>query len=340
MKRVIARAPSNIAVIKYMGKLDSSLNLPSNPSLSLTLDRLCTVTEAAWSGPGEFSLRWQGASSLGEWQDLRPMEIEGGLALKKMQRHIARVASALRPGLVDLGAWEIRSGNRFPAGAGIASSASGFAALTLAVARAMDAVPEGERGGALLSSLSRQGSGSSCRSFEGPWVAWEGERAFRVASPSLKLADLVLVVEDRPKTVGSSEAHARVLESERWPGRLERVAARYADLRRLLESDRLAIEWSRFSELCLEEAMDMHGLFHSSKPTFNYMTETTREVLAWLESEPSLPVAITLDAGPNIHLLVPTEEAGAVRRAVEQRFDWLSILQDLQGPGALAGARA
>jgi diphosphomevalonate decarboxylase len=340
MKRVLVRAPSNIAVIKYMGKLDASLNLPANPSLSLTLDQLCSVTEAVWSGPGEFSLRWQGASELGEWAGLRPMAIEGEKALQKMKRHIARVASALRPEIEDLGAWEIRSGNRFPAGAGIASSASGFAALTLAVAAALDSIAAGGQEASRLSQLSRQGSGSSCRSFEGPWVAWEGERAFRVASPSLRLADLVLLVDDRPKAVGSSEAHARVRESGLWPGRMERVESRYTEMRGILEADLLGSRWTRFAELCLEEAMDMHGLFHSSKPPFTYMTEHSREVLHWLEDHRELPVAITMDAGPNIHLLVPAEDVARVRRALEQRFDRLSILQDQQGPGALAGVQA
>jgi mevalonate pyrophosphate decarboxylase len=80
--------------------------------------------------------------------------------------------------------------------------------------------------------------------------------------------------------------------------------------------------------------MDMHELFHSANPAFSYWTDGTRSVLSWLKSRPELPVAVTLDAGPNVHLLVPAHEAASLRKQVEKSFPGLPLLEDEQGTGA------
>lgn len=316
-----------------MGKKEGSLNLPENSSLSLTLSSLASITEVIWSGSGDFHLDWRGVASLGDFQGLRALDLITPQERAKVQKHLERVALALRPELSKqgLGHWSIRSGNRFPAGAGIASSASGFAALTLGVAAALRETIENP---SELSSLSRMGSGSSCRSMAGPWVAWQGGDTRVLKAPSLVLADLVLVVDERQKTVGSSEAHSRVKTSPLWPKRVESAERRFAILSEMIQSDSLSSRWGEFAQLCFEEAMEMHELFHTSAEPFSYWTPQTREILKWLENERSLPVAITLDAGPNIHLLTPLENVTEVRRAVEARFPSLVILEDRQGMGA------
>ncbi|MFN7684742.1 MAG: diphosphomevalonate/mevalonate 3,5-bisphosphate decarboxylase family protein [Oligoflexia bacterium] len=336
--RVLARAPSNIAVIKYMGKEDPSLNLPANPSLSLTLSRLTSWTEIEWHGPGEFALDWRGASEVGGTAGLRPVDLVSRPEIEKTTRHILRIANALAPD-VQPGFWKVRSGNRFPSGAGIASSASGFAALTLAVATALQRFTGVQASIEQLTALSRQGSGSSCRSFEGPWVEWQGTQVRRLSGdPGLSLCDLVLVVDERSKQVGSSEAHQRVLSSPLWAGRTDRASSRHAAICKILGSagrpSGLERHWREFSALCFEEAMDMHELFHSANPAFSYWTDGTRSVLSWLKSRPELPVAVTLDAGPNVHLLVPAHEAASLRKQVEKSFPGLPLLEDEQGTGA------
>jgi len=332
-RRVLVQAPSNIAVIKYMGKKEGSSNLPENPSLSLTLSSLASITEVTWAGPGQFDWDWRGASELQNFSGLRPLDLSTPEERQKIQRHLERVAWALRPELREqgLGHWRIRSGNRFPAGAGIASSASGFAALTLGVAAALSA--ETPDPGA-LSSLSRMGSGSSCRSMAGPWVAWQEESTCTLRTPSLVLADLVLVVDEGRKSVGSSQAHLRVKSSPLWSGRIEAALRRFRAVREILESDTLSSRWEEFSQLCFEEAMEMHELFHTSAEPFSYWTPQTREILKWLESEKNLPVVITLDAGPNLHLLTPLEKVPEVRRTIQNRFPSVVILEDQQGRGA------
>lgn len=332
ISRAMVRAPSNIAIIKYMGKVDASVNLPANPSLSMTLQDLCSVTEAtllethAASG---FGVEWEGAAQLGGFDRLRPMAASSPSEQAKLSYHVERVVRALRPEFSG-SRWRIRSGNAFPAGAGIASSASGFAALTLAVAEALGRAREpGPMG---LPELSRQGSGSSCRSFEGPWVLWEKTQSRKIDSNLEPLADLVLVVDEAPKLVGSSEAHTRVLGSPQWRGRTERASQRLAQVIHALSEG----DFATLSRLAFEEALDMHGLFHTSVPPFSYQTEQTRRILGWIEVRlrGRDDFAPTLDAGPNVHLLVPRSRAASLRAELAAEFPQISILQDVQGLGA------
>ncbi len=335
--RALVEAPSNIAVIKYMGKADSQSNLPANPSLSLTLDRLASVTEVSWSGPGSFALEWQGVDQLGGELRLRPMALPASddHQRSKMERHLRRVFMAVAPELDHsaLGQWRVRTGNRFPAGAGIASSASGFAAFTFGVACVLSdytgRVPSTEH----LSELSRQGSGSSCRSFWGPWVSWEGNSARPLAGTGLKLVDLIVLLDERAKAVSSSEAHERVKRSPLWEGRVSRAQVRFDELSAMLLADQLQSKWARFSELCFEEAMDMHELFHTAQPAFSYLAPRTWEILDWLRQNRGPPIAVTLDAGPNIHLLMPESELESVKAALFKGLGSLDLLEDRQGTG-------
>jgi diphosphomevalonate decarboxylase len=321
------RAPSNIAVIKYMGKSDTSVNLPANSSLSLTLDSLCTMTELEYSPASGFQLEWTGVSEMGG-RALRPLPLRDK-DRPKMERHFRRVLEHFGAPLT--GRWHVRTGNAFPAGAGIASSASGFAALTLAISAVIGKrqAPRSE-----LAALSRQGSGSSCRSFEGPWVQWDLAHAGSVESSFDPLTDLVILIEESEKVVGSSEAHQRVHSSPKWNGRVERAQARLAEIRSSLSEG----DWKAFSTTCWQEAMDMHELFHTSEPSFSYWTPQTREVLAWLESigahRGDVKIGVTLDAGPNVHLLIPQRDQAFWLDKLEERFPSHAVLVDRQGSGA------
>ncbi len=328
MKTIVrVRAPSNIAVIKYMGKSDTSVNLPANSSLSLTLDALCTMTEIEHSPASGFQLEWTGVSEMGG-RSLRPLALQEK-DRPKMERHFRRVLEHFGAPLA--GRWQVRTGNAFPAGAGIASSASGFAALTLAIAAVIgkQQTPRSE-----LAALSRQGSGSSCRSFEGPWVQWDHENAASVEWSLGPLTDLVILIEESEKAVGSSEAHQRVRTSPNWSGRVERAKSRLARIRSsLVEGD-----WKSFSSTCWDEAMDMHELFHTSEPSFSYWKPQTREVLAWLESigahRGDVKIGVTLDAGPNVHLLIPQRDEAFWLDKLEEHFPANAVMVDRQGAGA------
>lgn len=297
--QVRATAPSNIALIKYMGKISSQQNQPVNSSLSFTLEYLRTavviekITE-------EFD----------QWDSLVdpefPFQVELSEAGK--QRFLVHF-KRIKDDWEIPGSYRVCSANNFPSDCGLASSASSFAALTLATAQLA------ERAGALsvserakpidlqaLSELSRKGSGSSCRSFFSPWAVWTQEGAHPIELPYRSLIHQAVVVESAKKSVSSSEAHQRVVTSDLFFGRSER-AQRRLDL--LVKAMQLQ-NWTQCFEICWAEFWDMHCLFETSKPSFGYMKPESLAVLEIIKNEweksKDGPL-VTMDAGANVHLL-------------------------------------
>ncbi len=353
-----AVAPSNIAWIKYMGKTDAVVNLPENPSLSLTLNHLAThltlETDTALGAPHLYALARP--VNAAEWfaPQFTPT------VATKFFRHADRTRTELRSHFEKWGIefhdrlatkdFVIASANTFPAGSGIASSASSFAALTLAVAAACAREPEsffarlespvhGPEIRGVLAGISRQGSGSSCRSFMGPFVRWDADQVFAICADRLgDLAHFVLLVTSAEKTVSSSEAHRRVKTSPQWSGRPARATERLARVLDILSTgDRTAI-----AREVWEEFMDMHGLFHSAQPPFSYWLPRTEEALRAVEGfklSDGQPPIITMDAGANLHFTVPRAQAAEVRAFLAEKFPDLGVLADEIRVGAQHGAR-
>jgi diphosphomevalonate decarboxylase len=298
--KISASAPSNIALIKYMGKTSSSSNLPANSSLSYTLTNLRSFVEIT---PHEAaSDSWE----LLTGPNLLPFEMsENGQA--RYLRHFG----FLKRELGIEGNFLIRSANNFPSDCGLASSASSFAALTLAVARLAEEQEQDARDLFELADLSRRGSGSSCRSFFGPWVLWDtsGVRPLEFSMGPLQHA--VIVVESKKKSVSSSEAHQRVATSSLFQNRPQRAEERLA---KLLVALRHA-DWKGAFELTWAEFWDMHALFETSKPPFGYFEAGTFEVLSSLRhlwNETGDGPLVTMDAGANIHLLFREDQTTLV----------------------------
>lgn len=350
MSTIGARAPSNIAWAKYMGKKPGAANIPENTSLSMTLDGLCTVVEARTSDAG--GDRWEpgrperAADLAFVGDDLAPKGAERALA------HVARVrerapAILKRHGLAHLAPASLafRSANTFPASSGIASSASAFAAITLATAAAcardFEAFARAFESAALkreLAALAREGSGSACRSFEGPFVQWSGTDAHAIPGALPDLAHFVVVFEAGAKEVGSSDAHARVKSSALWQGRVERVEFRARKIAEAIAAGDL----KSCAQLAWSEAWDMHSLFHTAIPSFSYWTPATIVALRWLEPivQGEAPPVVTLDAGPNLHITVEASQAQAWATRLAERFPGVTILRDRPGRGASFLSRA
>ncbi|MFZ9595660.1 MAG: hypothetical protein ACO3A2_06230 [Bdellovibrionia bacterium] len=360
-KRFLVTAPSNIALVKYMGKTDSTLNLPANPSLSMTLSQLSTWVDLEVQSPSNSSQ--SAASSENQGPDVVIPELPRGVppldhltlqvpdlsasGTRKVLDHLSRVkqeAKTLLPrfGLkaVSPGPLHLRSANTFPTASGIASSASSFAALTLATVLSCMQEPKeflalGSQKSAFmraLANLSRQGSGSSCRSLEGPWVLWDHNEVSSVAASLPELTDLVLLVSSSAKEVSSSQAHQRVLSSPLWSNRISRAQHRVQQLNDALQQGQLA----QISQLAWSEMWEMHSLFHTSAEPFTYFEPMTLAILKWLSpflKDPHPPI-VTLDAGPNVHLLVETPRVAQWVDRIERQFPELRILQDRQGLGA------
>jgi len=191
--------PSNIALIKYMGKADFRTHQACNPSLSYTLPGFTsTVTlRVAATARDHFMTH----NTLSE------------KAQKRFLKHLQFIKDTLQ----YKGFFEVDSSNSFPSSCGLASSASSFAALTACALKAI-ATCTGQQGLLEMSFeeqalMSQRGSGSSCRSFFAPWALWDQRGARSIELPYQQLKHHVVVVSDLQKEVSSSEAHQRVLES-------------------------------------------------------------------------------------------------------------------------------
>ena len=277
-----AKAPSNIALIKYMGKQEN--NIPCNVSLSYTLDNFFT----------EVQLNLNGKSDSDEFINDILSENEKNRFLNHLQ-YIKNLLS------FD-GYFSIRSMNSFPKSAGIASSASSFAALTMCAFKAISDIkgikmPSQE----YMSSVSRIGSGSSCRSFFSPWCIWREEEAKKIDLP-VEVEHQLILINSGKKNISSSEAHRRVQSSLLMHNRPQRAEFRCEKLISALKSG----NWHEAYQICWEEFQDMHALFETSSPHFGYILPATLDALIkihkfWKEHNEG-PI-VTLDAGPNIHLL-------------------------------------
>lgn len=291
-----ATAPSNIALIKYMGKTQINGNKPSNASLSYTLPLLLshvrlTLIDAQSNASSD---RWQPL----EHSDCQPCDLsEKGQA--RFLTHLQRLKQHFN---YD-GCFLVESANTFAADCGLASSASSFAALTRVACVALSELTQTPLPSVSeQAALSQQGSGSSCRSFIEPWVLWNESGIEPIETAYPKLLHSVIVVEDTKKTVSSSEAHQRVTSSPLFENRIARAHNRLDGLITALQQ----ADWRAAFEITWAEFQDMHALFATANPSFEYMTDKTLEILKHLEqhwqAQNDGPL-VTLDAGPNIHLL-------------------------------------
>ena len=285
-----AEAPSNIALIKYMGK--HGVNLPCNKSLSYTIDRFTSRVELEIID--------------GKDDKFAPLEMVGHLGLnisefgvQKFLKHLAYLKLVFGCGYKFL----VKSANNFPNDTGIASSASSFAALTMCAIQAFCDIQKTDMPSASeMSKLSREGSGSSCRSFFRPWAVWDNDRAYAIDLPMSNLKHRLALIDSSPKKVSSSAAHAEVRSSLLFNGRAERAERRFSDLVKAIEEQ----DWHKMFVISWQEFFDMHAMFYTSRSPFWYMTPETMNILQkvqqyWDEHKDG-PV-VTVDAGPNIHFL-------------------------------------
>jgi diphosphomevalonate decarboxylase len=220
------------------------------------------------------------------------------------------------------------SENNFPTGSGIASSASAFAALALASASAANLeLSEKE-----LSTLSRTGSGSASRSIPGGFVEWhpgtshETSYAVSIAPPDhWNLADCVAVVSQEHKAVGSTGGHALASTSPLQE-------ARVADASRRLEICRRAIlerDFEAFAGIIELDSDMMHAVMQTSSPPLLYWQPATVEIMAAVRQwrKANIPVAYTIDAGPNVHVLCPVELQHEVSSKLVKIPGVLQVLQ-------------
>lgn len=289
--KATAVAPANIALIKYWGKADEKLRLPLNDSISMNLSGAHTTTTVEFSDA------------------LTADEIPEALERERIVAHLDRIRSAAGMRLYAT----VTTRNSFPAAAGIASSASGFAALTLAgVTAAGLTMSEKE-----LSILARMGSGSACRSIPDGFVLWEkgnssGTSFARSLYPASywDIRDILVIVSDEEKKIKSSAGMRGATTSPRLAARLSALPARIEKIRHALQHK----DFAAFGSLVEEDCLDMHAVMQSQNPPLNYWSDETKKIMEDVKKR-ELPAYVTVDAGPNVHILCEAkDEARVVKR--------------------------
>lgn len=330
---VVAEVPSNIALVKYWGKRDSLQQWPANDSISMTLSAARTRTIAR-------------LLPLGQVDQLTINGHRVAADDPSAQKAFKQLAY-LRTTLGFDAPLAIQSSNTFPADCGIASSASGLGALTLAAIAAWTGQTSWDRliGAGytreLIAALARRGSGSACRSFFGGFVRWhaghspETQSLSVLASPDQsgpwELSDVIVIISDLRKAVTSTQAHAAAWSSPLFAPRLAGLDQRLKQVEAAIAARNLQL----LGDIIESEALEMHAVAMSAEPSAVYMSRETSEFLAWVRarrSEQRLPAWFTLDAGPNPHLICTAEDAQRVADLVHQDFGYRMII-DTVGTG-------
>lgn len=314
-----AVARANIAFIKYWGNLNDDLRLAMNGSISMTLDMLRTVTTVELS------------PALAEDE----IEVDGVEPFPGAKARIVAHLDRLRTLAGKPLKARVASVNDFPTGVGLASSASGFAALTLAAAAAFEMGLEDRE----LSALARLGSGSATRSIWGGYVEWvagtEHEESFasQIAPPEhWEICDCIALVSTETKEVASSEGHKLAKSSPLYSARLSQVKE---DLDRVREAI-LSRDFESLGSVAEREALSLHAIMMTSQPSLLYWTPATvrviKEVRNWREEGHS--VYFTIDAGPNLHLLTLPSGVEEIERALGKVEGVKQVIVCRPGQGA------
>jgi diphosphomevalonate decarboxylase len=322
MRKATVAAPANIALIKYWGAKQFDPVVPYAPSLSMTLRACCTRTTVQFDPDGT------GDDEILHTQD------DGTLvpAEESFRAPIVRHLDRLRDWTDQSGVFRVATRNTFPSRAGLASSASGFAALTLATTRALGKSVDPTQASDLAR---RSGSGSAARSVFGGFVVWPREEdlcAAQIApAEHWALCDLIAVVDTTPKEVSSREGHRRVLTSPFFDARLDHLE----DRREAVQEALLNRDFERLAPLVEREATELHCIAMSSRPPIHYWRPATLAVLEAVRGLRADGVAAcaTMDAGPNVHVLCPPDAAPSVADRLEALSDVDMLIWDGIGAG-------
>lgn len=315
MKTATAIAHPNIALVKYWGKRHVGLNLPAVPSVSLTLDSFRTRTQVVW-GVEEDAVHHDGQPA--------------PEAFKKRVTDFLDRIDPERPPVMVL------TENNFPSGAGLASSASGFAALAVAATRAAGRTDDRTA----LSVLARQGSGSACRSLFGGFVEWKmGSRPDGRDSHGVPIAQrsywdvamVVAVVTDAAKEVGSTAGMESSRKSSPFYKAWIDSAGADVDAAKDAIYDRDLEALGRIME---HSTLKMHGCMMAGSPSLLYWMPSTVAVLQEVRDlrKAGIGAWATMDAGPQVKVLCRQHDAERVKAALVPHARSVHILKP--GPGA------
>ena len=314
-------APSNIALVKYWGKKEHQI--PANPSISFTLNNCKTITKLEVVKKSEnnsfsFDLLFEGKSK----EDFKP----------KIQKFFERIEKYC-PFLKEYH-FKIDTQNTFPHSSGIASSASGMAALAMnimSLEKAINPTISDEYFYSKASFLARLGSGSACRSIKGEVVVWgnhaeinESSDLFGVEFSEMhqnfkNYQDTILLVDKGEKQVSSTVGHDLMHNHPYAERRFAQAHDNLSQIKRILTAGNVA----EFIKLVESEALTLHAMMMTSMPYFILMKPNTLEIIntIWkFRNETQIPVCFTLDAGANVHVLYPENVKETVLQFIQSEL--------------------
>ncbi|WIE60846.1 diphosphomevalonate decarboxylase [Curtobacterium sp. MCLR17_032] len=308
-----AVAHPNIALVKYWGKADADLALPATGSVSMGLDVFPTTTSVTLLDQGEpdaFTLNGR--------------VVDDG-ALVRVERFLDLVrqlaGSDARAAVV--------SENTVPTGAGLASSASGFAALAVAAADAYGL----DLSARDLSRLARRGSGSATRSIPGGvsvWHAGDDQASFAETVPAPPMAMVVVTINDGPKEIGSREAMRRTIAtSPFYPAWVTSTTVTVDDMLAACAAG----DFTRIGELTESNALRMHATIEGAFPPIRYLNSRSVAVfdaVAAMRAD-GLEAYATADAGPNVVVLCRPADRARVATALD---GYGAVIESGTGPAA------
>ena len=313
-----ARAHTNIALIKYWGKAQKDLKLPLMSSLSMTLDAFYTDTtfkHGADLTEDSFFLN-------GKKQDLKNS--------KRVFNYVHRLQQMY--GFDDH--FKISSVNHVPTAAGLASSASAFAALAASFASSYNLSLDKKE----LSKLARLGSGSATRSIYGGFVLWKKGNSHDTSfatviteNPQWDLQMLAIELDTQPKKISSSSGMKLAQTSPFYQSWLAHNQEEIALMKEAIQNK----DFTQLGELSELSANEMHSLNLTSHPSFTYFTPQTMALINLVHElrQQGVECYYTIDAGPNVKILTQRKNNKKIVSAVQDLFPNVKIVSAGFGPG-------
>lgn len=301
-KTIAAIAHPNIAFIKYWGNRDQTLRVPATGSISMNLAGLTTRTSVTFDAALKHD----------------QLNINGNTANPQALKRVGEFLALIRK-QAGIG-WYARvdSENNFPMGTGIASSASAFAALSLAASTAAGL----QLDEAALSRLARRGSGSACRSIPAGFTEWQaGQNNTDSYATSIapqnhwNVVDCIAMISQEHKSIGSSDGHLLANTSPLQQIRIQQTPQNIETCRQAI----LKRDFDAFAQVTELDCNLMHAVMMTSNPALFYWQPATLAVMhavrAWRKS--GLSVCYTIDAGPNVHVFGVQENQAQIRARLE-----------------------
>ncbi|MCM0582078.1 diphosphomevalonate decarboxylase [Weissella diestrammenae] len=319
MTTYTAKAHTNIALLKYWGKADSQLIIPTTTSISLTLDEFYTETavnfDASLTSDDIYINDDQITGAAGQ-------KVVTFLNLVRQQANITDFAV-------------VRSNNHVPTAAGLASSASAFAALAGAASAAAGISTDLTD----LSRLARRGSGSASRSIFGGFVQWQrgNDDQSSVAEPIQQIIDwpiqlITVVISDQPKKINSRSGMQNAMQfSPDYPAWVKRTNAMVQPMQQAIQNHDLEM----LGHMAERNALEMHAQNMMANPAFNYLTDRSWTIINTVQKlrREGILAFSTMDAGPNVKIISDPKDTETIIHALRSSVPDIQYQIATPGPG-------